>query len=94
MLNSDNEKVFIIVGQLSECFSEAMNHVKCWQAVQSEKGKIDLRIVKKDNYTLLDEQEIYQMLKNNKIVTIFEYVKDIPLTKQGKRKYIINELRG
>ena len=92
ILNKDNEKIYIIVGQFSECFLPAICHVKYWQAIQNEVGKMHLKIVKKDIYTEKDEKEILKVVKDNKIDTTLEYVEDIPLTKAGKRKYIINTL--
>lgn len=92
ILNKDNEKIYIIVGQFSECFLPAICHVKYWQAIQNEVGKMHLKIVKKDIYTEKDEKEILKVVEDNKIETTIEYVDDIPLTKAGKRKYIINSL--
>lgn len=92
VVNEDGEKIFIVVGQLSECFSEAMNHVESWQAVQDEKGMITLRIIKKDVYTQDDENRIKEMLLESKVHTEFEYVNSINLTNNGKRKYVINNI--
>lgn len=93
VLNADNEKLFIVVGEFSECFLPAINNVKYWQAEQSEIGKIHLRIVKKDCYTKKDEKEIIDVMVRSKIQTFIEYVDDIPVTKAGKRKYIIQNIK-
>ena len=93
VLNADNEKLFIIVGEFSECFLPAINNVKYWQAEQNEIGKMHLRIVKKDCFTKNDEKEIIDIMLRSKMQTIIEYVDDIPLTKAGKRKYIIQNIK-
>lgn len=92
VLNEDNERIYIIVGQLSECFLPAINHVMHWQAIQDKAGEMVLKIVKKESYSQKDEDEIYRTMKANKVTTSFEYVEDIPLTKAGKRKYIIQNI--
>ena len=92
ILNKDGEKIFIIVGQFSECFLPAICHVKYWQAIQNEKGKMLLKIVRKDSFTQNNETDILKVTQDNKIETVIEYVDEIPLTKAGKRKYIVNSL--
>lgn len=93
VLNADNEKLFIIVGEFSECFLPAINNVKYWQAEQDEIGKMRLKIVKKDCFTKNDEKEIIDVMLRSKVQTFIEYVDDIPLTKAGKRKYIIQNIK-
>ena len=39
-----------------------------------------------------DETDILKVTQDNKIETVIEYVDEIPLTKAGKRKYIVNSL--
>lgn len=92
ILNKDGEKLFIIVGQFSECFLPAMTRVYHWQAEQHEIGKMHLRIVKKDTFTHSDAEEIIAVMKRDKVETTLEFVDEIPLTQRGKYKYIINKL--
>ena len=93
VINADNEKLFIIVGEFSECFLPAINNVKYWQAEQNEIGKMKLRIVKKDCYTKNDEKEIIETMHRSKMQIDIEYVDDISLTKAGKRKYIVQNIK-
>lgn len=90
VLNRFGEKIFIIVGQLSECFLPAINKVYYWQAIQRELGKIKLRIVRKPEFGEDDANEIIESLKHEYIDTEIEYVKEIKPSKSGKRSYVIN----
>lgn len=94
ILNKENKKLYIIVGEFSECFLPAINNVKYWQAIQSQAGTMILKIVPKDNYSKKDENEIREVMNKSKVeITDFQYVDEIPLTKSGKRKYIIRETK-
>lgn len=69
--------------------------IKECQVVQNEMGKIIIRIVKRDDYNIANENSIRQAVKEWISPTIgvdFEYVDEIPRTKSGKFKAVVSNL--
>ena len=75
-----------------------INHLpmRAYQFIQNEKRTILVKIVKDIEFSKKDEEYIHsQIEKLDEHVSIrFEYVEDIPLTKGGKFKYVINNIGG
>jgi len=65
------------------------------QFVQEEKGKLLIKIVKGETFTSYDEQEIVQSMEKTfgDVLTVdIEYVDEIPPTKIGKHRFLIQKL--
>ena len=74
---------------------KAFEKIKNMQLYQQEKGKIIVKIVKDREYTIKDEHEIKtKILKavNGQLDIFFEYPNEIPKTKSGKHKFLIQKL--
>ena len=70
--------------------------IKECQVVQNELDKIIIRIVKRDDYSIANENSIRQAVKEWISPTIgvdFEYVDEIPRTKSGKFKAVVSNLK-
>ena len=65
------------------------------QVVQKKLGEINLRIVRRDNYSVETEKEIEKKIHtliSPTIKVVFEYVDEIPRTKAGKFKAVVSEI--
>ena len=74
---------------------KAHSKIKEMQLVQEEVGRVLVRIVKTNEYSVKDEQEIRQkMQKNvdNQLDITFDYVDEIPRTARGKYRFLIQKL--
>lgn len=75
--------------------TDIFKNVENYQFVQNEIGKCILKIVKNDNYSLLDEQKIQREILSKFDTSLslqFEYVKKIDKTIAGKQRYIIQNV--
>ena len=91
LYNKDDE-IIQAVGYLDIHYLKCKDRIINYQIEQNEIGKVIFRIVKKDNWSIDDENEIIELLKIRKIDVSFEYVSEIPLTKKGKKKSIIQNI--
>ena len=74
---------------------KAFENIENIQLYQQEKGKIIVKIVKGQKYTIKDEEEIKtKMLRvvDGQLDISFEYVNEIPKTERGKHKFLIQKL--
>ncbi len=72
---------------------KAFAHIKKWQIIQDEPGKVTILIIKDEQFNLRDEEEIRTNFLNiAKVTTKFEYVETIPLTKRGKSKFLVQNI--
>ena len=82
------------ITRLDYILKESNNIIEC-QIVQREVGSIILRIVRKDSYSIEDEQKILKIISQQfspKLKVVFDYVARIERTKAGKFKYVVSEL--
>jgi len=82
------------IGRLDHLFKDSLN-VKLAQIVQNEIDEITIRIIKGMNYTKKDEDSILNKVRfrlGNKIKIKFEYVKEISRTKNGKYRFILQNI--
>jgi phenylacetate-CoA ligase len=83
------------VGRLDHLFKDSV-HVKLAQIVQNAVDAIIIRIVKDPAYSKRDEQDILNqacLRLGSDIQIHFEYVDEIPRTKNGKVRFIISNVQ-
>lgn len=92
IINRENKKVLLtalIFGQ----HNSAMRKILKWQMEQFEIGKINLHIIKTEEYCEKDEISLRDMLKKLGNVSVeFDYTDNIPVTPRGKSKMLIQHL--
>ena len=75
--------------------SDVFNNVKQFQFVQEEKGKVVMDIIKKTSYTDKDTEyilsELYKKMGDGIDIEIV-FVDEIPKTKRGKYRFLIQKL--
>ena len=72
----------------------AMGNIVKWQIEQYEKGKILIHIIKGQEYSILDEQELQQLFNELGNVDIeLNYVTNISLTARGKSQMLIQHIK-
>ena len=94
IISNNNQKIFLtslIFGQHFKAFRK----ISKWQLVQSEPGKVTIKIVKFEGYSQEDENEIKERIQNVANIELnFDYVNDIPLTQRGKHMFLIQNIRS
>jgi phenylacetate-CoA ligase len=81
----------LIFGQHFQAFVK----IKKMQIYQEDKGLIEIRIVKSSEFTRNDEEEISKIINNavpEGLSVTFNYQNEIPLTKRGKHRFLIQEI--
>ncbi len=76
--------------------TDIFKNVENYQFVQDVPGECSIRIVKNDDYTSMDEENILKELQNkfdNSIEVKFEYVQEIGKTMRGKQRFIIQNIK-
>jgi phenylacetate-CoA ligase len=94
VLTKDNRQITLTALIFSQHF-EAFSKIKEMQLIQEAKGKIIVRIVKTPQFSISDEYEIQMKMQkavSNGLDVSFEYVSHIPLTKNGKRRFLDQKL--
>jgi len=72
------------------------NTVRQYQVIQDKNSDITVKVVRGDHYTEADDLRIVEDFKKHLgegIRIRIEYVNDIPLTKNGKRLYVLSDIR-
>lgn len=90
IITPDNRKI----GRLDHIFKDMIN-IKESQIIQEEKDKLIVKIVKRNDYTLEDENLLYNELTNrlgNEFTYKFKYVDKIQRTSSGKFKAVISKI--
>lgn len=73
-----------------------MHNIVESQIIQEELDQLIIKIVKKDNYTIKDEEKLVSAFNDrlgNQIKIFVEYVDSIPRTKNGKFKWVISKIK-
>jgi len=94
IVTKDN-RIVSLTGLIFGLHFSAFERIKQMQLVQEKKGSIIINIVKADNYSRKDEEEIKAKLQYAVGGTLdieFNYVDDIERTKRGKHKFLIQKL--
>ena len=81
-----------LVGNIDIHYLNCKDKIIQYQIQQSQPGLIHFIIIKTNEWTQSDEDEITNLFKINNIKVIYEYVENIPLTKNGKQKAIIQNI--
>ena len=89
-----NSEMIQLVGFIDIHYLNCKDKILSYQIEQNEPGKIVFRIVRSGDWDLSDEDEIRKLLSIRKIDVDFEYPKEISLTAKGKRKNILQNVRG
>jgi phenylacetate-CoA ligase len=95
MIVLNNGKIVPLTALFFGQHFSAFNTIKKMQVVQDEIGKILIRIIKSDNFSQDDHQEMIQTLQiatDNALNIQIEFVDDIPRTKTGKHKFLMQQL--
>ena len=72
---------------------KALGQIRKWQIEQTEKGRINMRIIKGEDFSTESEQELYSLIRDNSgIETDFDYPETLPVTERGKSKLVIQHL--
>lgn len=91
LYDDDKNKVYALsllfdVGNLN-----LLDYVRSWQIEQNEEGVVIIRILKDNSYNDAVENGIRGVFKDKNITTHIEYVSEIPKTKRGKHKFIVQK---
>jgi phenylacetate-CoA ligase len=88
-----NKKKIIVTALVFGQHLHAFNHIKKWQIEQNNPGEVRLKIIKGENYSLQDENEIREKLFAQwDIKAQFLYVESIPLTTRGKFRFVLSKI--
>jgi len=88
-------RIVSLTGLIFGLHFSAFQRIKQMQLVQEKKGSIMINIVKADNYSAEDEEEISVKMQDAVEGTLdieFNYVDDIRRTERGKHKFLIQKL--
>jgi phenylacetate-CoA ligase len=92
IVNLNHEKVYLIgliFGGHLKCFE----NIKTWQIEQNVVGRVDVRIVRDEKFSSIDEDEIKSLLLSVTILSEFHYAEEIKMTDRGKQKFLIQNLQ-
>lgn len=92
LIDHNGKKIFT-VGFIFGGHLKAFNHIKTWQIVQNEIGKLEVFIVKHSNYEENIEKEIVSFFESSDFTVVIKYVDYIPMTKRGKRRFVIQNCK-
>lgn len=88
LIDNNGSKAYL-TGVIFGGHLEAFNHINTWQLVQNNPGKVDIYIIKGASYTEVIEKEIINFFKSYNIEAIIYYTKHIPVSPNGKRKFVV-----
>lgn len=89
LYSDDGQKVYALALLFDAGNLNLLDYIKAWQIEQDEEGVVIVRIIKDDSYTDAIEKELVEVFKYKNISINIEYVSDIPKTRRGKHKFII-----
>jgi phenylacetate-CoA ligase len=94
IITKDNSKITLTALIFGQHFN-AFSNIKEFQLIQEKKGELIFNIIKANEFTNDDENEISDKIKNishDQIDVLFNYVDFIPKTERGKHKFLIQVL--
>lgn len=91
LYDTDGKKVFL-TAMIFGGHIKAFNYINQWQLVQEEYGKVEVYIIKGDNYNKNTEICLQLFFKSFKIEPTFNYVNFIKKQKNGKQKFLIQKI--
>ena len=92
VVDSTGRKVMITALIMAQ-HCAALGHIRKWQIEQTEKGTVNMRIIRGSDYTEDSEKELSRLFMDNAgINVVFEYVTSLPITGRGKSKLVIQHL--
>ncbi len=92
ILDKSGNKIMITALIMAQ-HSSAMAHIMKWQIEQFIMGEVIMHIIRGKDYSIKDEAELIELFdKNGGIKVSFEYTKELPVTKRGKSKLIIQNI--
>ena len=72
----------------------AFRNIRKWQIAQDIPGKVTIKIVKGEGFSHEDKEEIKEKFRSTcDIETNFEFVDSIQLTKRGKLKFLVQNIK-
>lgn len=93
VISKDKHKVFLTALIFGQHF-KAFKKISKWQLIQNEIGKLTIKIVKLGDFSQKDENEIQEKIQNVADIELnFDYVNDLPLTKNGKHMFLIQNIK-
>jgi phenylacetate-CoA ligase len=93
ILDKNSNKIFLTALIFGQHF-KAFKNIRQWQIVQNNPGKIDILVVKGENYTPGDEMEIVSKIKNTADIEVnVIYTEEIKKTSSGKKLFLIQNCR-
>jgi phenylacetate-CoA ligase len=92
ILDINGDKIFL-VGLIYGGHHDFLNHIKKWQIIQYEYGKISIKIVRGNNFSDKDRISIEALFFGmNEIKSTIEFVDEIGFTSRGKNKFVIQNV--
>lgn len=83
----------LLTGIIFGLHKKALGHIYRWQIEQIKAGEINIHIIKGENYSDEDEKEIINLFDvEGNVDVVIDYVDDIPLTKRGKNRLLVQHL--
>ncbi|MCR5187344.1 MAG: hypothetical protein K6C97_00305 [Treponema sp.] len=92
-LYDKNGKKVYCIGPIFGAHLHAFENIHSWQLEQNENGKIDVLINKLPAFSKDDENEIAKLFLNMNIDSNIIYTKEFKLSKRGKRKFILQNVK-
>lgn len=91
IFNKKNEKVYL-VGFIFGGHINAFKEIKNWQLIQTEIGKVEIKLVKGQGYSENTEVEIRELFIKHDIEIQFNYCQSIERTLRGKQRFLIQNV--
>lgn len=89
LFDDDGNKIYALSLLFDIDNLKLLDSIKAWQIEQDVDGVVKARIIKDDSYSDIVEKGIKSSFKDKNITIHIEYVDNIPRTKRGKHKFII-----
>lgn len=91
--DDDGNKVYALSLLFDAGNLNLLDYIKAWQIEQNEDGVVIAKIIKDEAYSHSVEKSLLEVFKYKDITLNIKYVSDIPKTKRGKHKFIIQNYK-